>query len=446
MANRALEMADIARHLVWARWRWQRLRGAALERYQERLAQRLVAYVNEHAPFYRDHWRGHELSDWRRLPTIDKQLMMANFDTFNTYGVAGEQAMQLALEAERRRDFTPTLQGLTVGLSSGTSGHRGMFLVSPAEQRAWAGTILARTLHRLRWQPTKVAFFLRSNSNLYQQVGGRLVQFRYFDLMLPIEQAVRELNVFQPDLLIGPPSLLGLLAQAPNLAIAPERLISVAEVLEPQDRSALVERFGAPVHQIYQCTEGLLAASCSHGALHVQEDLVVIQAEPLPGDPNRIQPIVTDLWRRAQPIVRYRLNDILTFDPQPCPCGSPFRVIARIEGRSDDVCTFLSRDGQPRPIFPDLIRRMVLLASDAIREYQAIQQRPGHLRLHIELAPQADWNAVSDALQRSVTLSLAQYDCVIDALELQQGLPERAPDVKRRRVRVERHPFAATTS
>src|SRR5690606_29521551 len=134
----------------------------------------------------------------RRLPTIEKQLMMANFDTFNTYGVSGEQAMQLALEAERRRDFTPTLQGLTVGLSSGTSGHRGLFLVSPAEQRAWAGTILARTLHRLRWQPTKVAFFLRSNSNLYQQVGGRLVQFRYFDLMLPIEQAVRELNVFQP--------------------------------------------------------------------------------------------------------------------------------------------------------------------------------------------------------------------------------------------------------
>ena len=95
----------------------------------------------------------------------------------------------MALRAERERDFQPTLGRLTIGLSSGTSGHRGLFVAAPHEQAAWAGTILARTIHTLR-RRLRVAFFLRSNSNLYERVGGRLVQFRYFDLMLPLADAV----------------------------------------------------------------------------------------------------------------------------------------------------------------------------------------------------------------------------------------------------------------
>ena len=90
--------------------------------------------------------------------------------------------MGLAFAAERTRDFAPTVAGLTVGLSSGTSGHRGLFLVSPQEQAAWAGVILARALHRIRPGGTRVAFFLRSFSNLYAQAGGSLIALRYFDL------------------------------------------------------------------------------------------------------------------------------------------------------------------------------------------------------------------------------------------------------------------------
>src|SRR5207245_10447167 len=104
--------------------------------------------------------------------------------------------------------------------------------------------------------------------------------------------------------------------------------------------------FNAPVHQIYQCTEGLLAVSCEQGSLHIQEDGVALQFEPLPGsdseDEGRVMPIVTDLWRGTQPIIRYRLHDVLQLDPQPSPCGSPFQVIRALEGRCDDICSFTS--------------------------------------------------------------------------------------------------------
>src|SRR5687767_209336 len=163
--QRINEAGSFAAHFVAARWRWRHLRGAALERYHERRARAMAAYAARHAPFYRAHWAGRDLGDWRALPSVDKRLMMEHFSEFNTRGVGREQAMKVALRAERERDFRPTLGDLTVGLSSGTSGHRGLFLVSPGEQIAWAATILARTLPRFRRAGYRVAFFLRANSN-----------------------------------------------------------------------------------------------------------------------------------------------------------------------------------------------------------------------------------------------------------------------------------------
>lgn len=429
-------LALIASHFVRARWRWAHLRGGALERYQERRARQIVGYAHKHAPFYRAHWAGHDPRDWRTLPTVDKHVMMAHFDDFNTRGVNREAALEVALRAERERDFRPTLDRLTVGLSSGTSGHRGLFVAAPQEQAAWAGTILARTIHQLR-RRLRVAFFLRSNSNLYEHVGGRLVQFRYFDLMLPLADAVARLNDFQPDVLIGPPSLLGFLAARcarGDLLIKPERLISVAEVLEPHDREQIEAAFGAPTDQIYQCTEGLLAISCAAGALHIQEDVVALQLEPLPGDVERVTPIVTDLWRTTQPIIRYRLNDVLQLDPRPCACGSTFRVIRAVEGRCDDICYFESCAGGTRPFFPDTIRRMILLASSQILDYQSAQERCGHLRIHLSIPNGAPFATIAQAVRASVATTVAQYACRPPTVTIEQGLMPVVQGAKRRRV------------
>jgi phenylacetate-CoA ligase len=332
------------------------------------------------------------------------------------------------------------LQGLTVGLSSGTSGHRGLFLVGPHEQAAGAGVILARALHKLQPRRTRVAFFLRSHSNLYAQVNGALLQLRYFDLMAPLAQSIAALDEYQPHIVVGPPSLLGFLAAAQEegrLCIRPQRLIAVAEVLEPHDDLRLNHCFGAPVHQVYQCTEGLLAVSCPHGSLHIQEDIVAIQCEPLPAEPGgapRVTPVVTDLWRRTQPIIRYRLDDVLQLAEGPCACGSCFRVIARIEGRCDDVCYFVEPGGTRRPFFPDTIRRAVLLAEAGIADYMAVQERDGHLCVHLALQPGADPAAAQGAVAANIAAATQQYGCLPPALEVSVQLPPSLAGSKRRRV------------
>lgn len=445
---------DSVFHFLAARYRWASLRGAALAAYQDRHAQRLLRYVQAHAPFYRTHWQGHDLAQWRTLPTVDKQQMMEHFATFNTCGVTAEAALQVALRAEESRDFSPVLPGakpLTVGLSSGTSGHRGLFLVSPQEQAAWAGVILARVLHRLPWRAVmagglRVAFFLRANSNLYQQTHSALVRFRYFDLLQPLSAHIAQLNAFQPAVLVGPPLLLGLLAEAlraGQLTIRPTRLISVADVLEPQVAQQLEAAFQVRVEQIYQCTEGLLAVTCAAGSLHLQEDLVAVQLEPLPtpqpGAEPLYTPIITDLWRTTQPIIRYRLNDVVALASAPCTCGSAFRVLSRIEGRCDDICYFPDRASvQLRPFFPDAVRRMVLLAHPQIADYLVVQTAPGYLRVHLALQPNASFAQITAAVLQRVEADVQSCGCRLEAIDFVADVPTPPPGAKRRRVRVEK--------
>jgi putative adenylate-forming enzyme len=432
----SLPVGTLLRHYLAARLRFRGLRGDALIRHQDRLGRAAVEFARARAPYYRDLFAGRPASDWRRFPTTDKAAMMAHFDTYNTAGVTREEAQAVALRAEADRDFSPTLRGLTVGLSSGTSGHRGLFLVSDAERAAWAGVVLARVLPALPPSGYRVAFFLRSDSNLYGGLRGRRIDFRYFDLMTPLPEAVAALNDLQPDILAGPPRLLGYLAAARrrgDLRIRPVKVVSFAEVLEPEDRERIAGAFDRPVHQAYQCTEGLLALTCPEVSLHVQEDVVAFQTEALPGDAERVTPIVTDLYRRVQPMIRHRMNDVLVMASKPCACGSAFRVIERIEGRCDDVCEFPDAEGRLRPFFPDTIRRMVLL-TPGIADYQAVQEAPGRLRVHVEPAGDAPFDGVTAALRENVERTLAHYGCRAVGVEVERGLPSLDPRAKRRRV------------
>lgn len=417
------DLWTLLRSYAGARWRFRHLRGEALAEFQDRRARAVIAHAMQHSPFYREHFAGRDLDDWRALPPVDKSSMMQSFDTFNTAGVRRAEAMEIALRAESDRDFSPTIGDLTVGLSSGTSGQRGLFVVDRAEQLRWAGTMLARGLPSLRRRGLRLAFFLRSNSNLYQRLGA-WIDFHYFDLTTPIADAVAALNAFQPDLVAAPPSLLELLAEARDrgaLHIAPERLVSVAEVLEPQDEERLRTSFGVPVHQVYQCTEGLLAVSCAQGSLHLQEDVVAVQFERVSEhDAARMTPIVTDLWRRTKPILRYRLGDVLTLAPAPCPCGSSFRVIERIEGRLDDVCHLTNP-----PLFPDDFRRLILGAHPSIEDYEVVHSSDA-LRIHVQTS--APFDEVETAIRAALAFTATR-------VELHAGLEPRAAGEKRRRVR-----------
>jgi len=324
------------------------------------------------------------LSKGLRFPLIDKSLFMAKFDSINTKGITREAAFNVAMSAETSRDFRSTIDGVSIGLSSGTSGNRGVYLTSRAEQEKWVGVVLDRVIG-LSLKKRKVAFFLRANNNLYEAVKSKLIQFEFYDIQQPLFQLIQLFVESNSDILVAQPSVLLEIArycEREKLQLNLSKIISVAEVLEEDTEHYLVKIFQLPIRQVYQCTEGFLAYTCKEGTLHLNEDFLNIERNYMDKEKTKFQPIITDYLRHIQPVVHYELNDILHLG-NGCNCGSKATVIAKIEGRSDDVFRF-DRAGVEIVIFPDFVRRAIINADEVITNYIVAQKSNMEISLSIE--------------------------------------------------------------
>lgn len=334
--------------------------------HQNRQFQSLARKCLPRSPYYKP-YIGKPLNEW---PVINKQIMMAHFDEINTVGIKKMDALTVALNAEQSRDFSPLMNGISVGLSSGTSGQRGLFLASPRERDAWAGIMLAHLLPHGFKNQERIALFLRSNNQLYTTLNkSRRIQFHFFDLLADFDQSFHALNQMNPTILAAPASVLLALAKQKNrLTIHPTKLLAVAEVLEKKDEDFISHVFEQPVSQIYQCTEGFLAISDKYNnRLMMNETFLIIEKEWI--DDRRFVPIITDLMRRTQPIIRYRLDDVLI---EKKPTGILTELLG-IEGRLGDVC-YGKKGTLTVPIFADTIRQHIAAFLQIVDDYDIQQE------------------------------------------------------------------------
>ncbi|CAN5147556.1 adenylate synthase [soil metagenome] len=364
------------------------------------------------------------------LPIIDKQAVLANFEQLNRRRVTLAVA-RAALDAERER-----VGGLVVGQSTGTSGNRGVFVISEAERFTWLGVMLAKTLPDFPFVRHKVALALPGYSQLYASAEetGRLA-IRFFDLALGVEAWRDELRAFAPDTIVAPPKVLRNLAEHGGLA--PAHVFSGAEVLDPTDRAVIEAGFGARVREIYMATEGLFGVACPHGTLHLAEDVVAFEWEAAPGETGLVMPIVTDFTRRTQIMARYRMNDLLRLSSLRCACGSPLQAVAAVEGRRDDMLRLPGRAGTVM-ITPDVARNAVVDADRRIDDFRVVQTGEAQIVLTLaEGLPAEAAELARSALTRA--LSKAGVRPVEIRLEAGIGAPT---DRKLRRVRCDLSPPA----
>ncbi len=415
---------------LWHYFRSRRLKFGnrqALEQYQQRQLTRFARRVLTRSPYFQPY--AHlPISEW---PLMDKATMMANFDRMNTAGLKRDELFECARQSEASRDFSPKIGRFSVGLSSGTSGQRGIFVVSPLEQQIWAGGMLAKMLPDGLFAGERVALFLRADNNLYQSVNNRWLSLAFFDLFADFSQQLPRLTAYSPSIIVAPAQVLRALALAQlkgEISLSPKLIISVAEVLEPQDKELLSQVFPR-VGEVYQATEGFLAATCSHGALHLNEEFVHIEPNWL--DENRFTPIITDFTRQTQPIVRYRLDDVLVRSQKPCLCGQHSMVIERIEGRNDDQVLLPGVDGKPRVIFADLCSRVLANSLPLQCDYRLLQTGAAQLQLLSDCS--------EEALMASRDALLAVFEQQnVDIASLSWSLEQQAllPDFEHKRRRI----------
>ena len=118
-------------------------------------------------------------------------------------------------------------------------------------------------------------------------------------------------------------------------------VLTTGEMLYPEQKKILSAAFAAPVFSYYGCNEiSSLAYECEHGAKHVVDEHVIMEAVDDAGAavwdrPGRL--LVTDLDNRAMPLIRYELGDRGTLAREICACGRRLLVLSELAGRQQDA-------------------------------------------------------------------------------------------------------------
>lgn len=199
------------------------------------------------------------------------------------------------------------------------------------------------------------------------------------------ETNVKEFTEYRPDILLGYPSVLSMMADyitQNNVSITPpEKIFTSAEMLFDATRKKIVSTFGCDVIDLYGCTElRRLAWECSkHEGYHTDIDFAVVEIikdDTLEDDDGRI--VVTGLHNYAMPLIRYQNGDAAQISQHTCSCGRGLPLIEKIKGRTDDMIVLPSgRVVSPRSI-------NVLDYIEGINQYKIIQEEKGLLVVQVE--------------------------------------------------------------
>lgn len=164
----------------------------------------------------------------------------------------------------------------------------------------------------------------------------------------------------------------------------PRGILTMSESLDGGLRNRLLRQFGVwPVSRYSNIENGLVAQQprgpedyfvLNHGSFHVE---VLSEASDQPvkeGEAGRI--VVTDLFNKGMPFVRYDTGDIGAFSKDK----EGRLVIGRVEGRRMDQIS----DARGRPVSPLVVNNQ-MLAFPEMRQYQFIQRAHGDYLVKVNL-------------------------------------------------------------
>jgi phenylacetate-coenzyme A ligase PaaK-like adenylate-forming protein len=117
-------------------------------------------------------------------------------------------------------------------------------------------------------------------------------------------------------------------------------------------RARIRDAWRTEPHEFYATTEATVLASTSPRriGLHLWEDLALVEVvdaadRPVPPGVPGHKVLVTNLVNRIRPLIRYEISDSVTVAGGVDPAGWPFRRLAAVEGRSDDIIELAATGG-----------------------------------------------------------------------------------------------------
>ena len=396
-------------HEHWARTR--------IERQRQEAASSLRAFAYAQSPFYRRFHRGLLDRPLTELPVLTKAQLMENFDELVT-----DRRIRLAdVEAHlaTMSGDASVLDRYRVVATSGSTGLRGIFLSDPAEwatviasynrAQEWAGVSIS-PVRRMRLAVVSTTTAWHQSARVGASVGNPLVSTLRLNATDPLEDVVARLNAFRPHSLVAYASMNRLLAEEQldgRLHITPTAVMSASEVLTDDTRRLIAAAWGHQPFNVYAATEPAgIASECErHTGLHLYDDLVITevvdeQNRPVPPGEYGAKVLVTVLFSRTQPLIRYEMSDSVRLSSENCPCGRPFPLIDGIQGRHEDTVRLPSRTHGSVAVHPNVFHDV--LDRVPAGQWQVVQERDQLRLLVAGPGPDFDGGAVVVAIRTAI--------------------------------------------
>jgi phenylacetate-CoA ligase len=411
------------------RWPRERIEGWQRERLDE-----LARFAAERAPFWRDRLPRGPIR-LPELPILTKAEMMESLDELVT-----DRRLRLAdlLEHLDQIDTDELyLDEHRVMTSSGSSGRKAVFVYDRDAWSVCAGMFLRRS----DWQGVKprlprmrLAMVWGASPTHMSRRGAQTLDVGAFRLCRlsvtePLPELVARLNEFQPHHLSAYPSIAGPLANeqlAGRLRLRLRGLVTNSEPLSPELRKRLESAFGVRPYDFYATTEGLYGSECEAGSMHLFDDTCIVEnvdadGDPVPPGETGSRLLVTNLFNRVQPLIRFEITDLVAVDPAPCPCGRSLMRLRSLGGRAEDVLCLGGVTVHP-------LQFSLVTADPDVREFQVVQEGDG-LRLRVALRDGAE--GAPARLQAHLGARLADLGVPRPAVEVETvDALERSPGGK----------------
>jgi len=401
-----------------------------VRRHQEDALKKLRTYAYANSPFYKRFHQGLYDAPLNDLPVLTKNELMKNWNEVITDRTVKLKDVQDFMDGWQGGRFSNRYYINTTG---GTTGLKGIFIYDSDEWRA----VLASYGRSLSFanislgiiNPLKQAVVASTNPWHVTSAVGSTSRSRFIlnlriDVTEPMDDIVGKLNAFKPEVLSGYPNMVRLLAREQiggRLRISPRSVLTYSEVQTEDLRVAIAKAWGVRAFNWYVATEtGVVASDCpEHRGLHIYEDLVMPEFvdennQPvLPGQYSA-KVLVTVLFSRTLPLIRYQLEDSVCLSEETCSCRRPFSLISDVQGRIQEVIHFQGKSGGDviiQPLFWKGIMEKVLCDG-----WQIVQTGKSSLTVII-LHPEVGFSEV-DFKQR-VSSELVKQGSVEPSVELE---------------------------
>jgi phenylacetate-CoA ligase len=363
-----------------------------IEDYQNHRLRALLAYARERSPFHARRLRALDparasVADLASLPMMTKQEAQEQWDTIVTApDLDRDRAERILVEQQW---FSYASGDQQIFSSGGSSGVRGVyvwdwqFFISAA---CLAWRIQAREERRKPGVSSRLAVLEagvppHASTPLFDMSTAPGMETVVIAAGAPFDEVLAAVAAAHPTHLVGYSSVIGRLARATmagDLRIEPVRVSTNSEPLLDEDRQAIREAWGAPIHNVWGSTEiGVQAVGCGHDeGLHICEDEIIIErvddsGTPVGPDEPAARTLATGLSNSTFPFIRYDLGDQVMSLPGECACGSAFARVADIGGRRDDDFRYGATT------VPPIAFRHILGTDPRVSEYQVTQTATG---------------------------------------------------------------------